>query len=315
MTTRELHAGDLGGLVKRGAAMAASGVVTVQVVSIAQTLVLGRLLGPEQVGIYAAGAVLVSFVVVMAQGTLSQALIQREDDIEDAATTVFVATSGTGLLLALATLAVSPLIGRLFHSEQAGLIAAATSGVMLLHSLSSVPDALMQRAFQFKRRIVVDPAVATSFAGVAITFAALGFGAWAMVIGSYASMVVWVVMSWWLAKWSPRRGRFSFRIWREMAPLLAAGGHRGVGRTRTRVAGAGFRRADTRNSVPGPVPVRVPDWIDSDQWYRPNLLVCTVSHILADLRRRCPFRAGISARARLAVAGRSSRRGNDLHDG
>ena len=62
------------------------------------------------------------------------------------------------------------------------------------------------------------------FAGVSIVFAAQGYGAWAMVIGWYASTTIAVVLSWWMAKWRPFRGRFSFRIWREMArfsfPLL-----------------------------------------------------------------------------------------------
>src|SRR5947209_7525190 len=98
----------LGGMVRRGAAMATVAVVTVQAISVIQTLVLGRLLGPEQVGIYTGGSVLVSFVMVMAQGTLSQALIQRAHDVEDAANTVLVVTIATGLLLALAALATAP---------------------------------------------------------------------------------------------------------------------------------------------------------------------------------------------------------------
>ena len=53
----------------------------------------------------------------------------------------------------------SPLIGDLFHDSRVALVAAATSGLLVLHACSSVPDALMQRAFQFKRRIIVDPAI------------------------------------------------------------------------------------------------------------------------------------------------------------
>lgn len=211
------HPGGLARMVKRGMAMAASGVVVVQVVSITQTLIVGRLLGPEQVGVYTAGAVLVGFVLMMTEGTMAHALIQREHDVEDAANTALIATAVNGLLLALATLAASPVIGWIFHSHEAGLIAAASSGVMLLHAFSVVPDALMQRAFQFKRRMFVDPAVSIAFAGTAIVFALLGYGAWAMVIGSYASMTVWVVLSWSMARWRPFRGRFSWQIYREMA--------------------------------------------------------------------------------------------------
>lgn len=218
---------DLTNVLKRGAGMAAIGLVIVQIVLVAQTLVLGRLLGPHEVGIFAAGTVLTGVIAVFAQNTLSHALIQREHDIEDAANTVLIVTLVTGLLLALAVLVASPLIGALFHDSRVGLIAAASSGIMLLHSCPSVPDALMQRTFQFKRRVIIEPAVQLTLASISILFAVFGYGAWAMVIGTYASAATWVLLSWWMAKWRPFRGRFSFRIWRELAgfslPLLLDG--------------------------------------------------------------------------------------------
>jgi PST family polysaccharide transporter len=222
----ETESGGLGSVLKRGAAISAISLVVCQGVTVIQTIVLGRLLGPTEVGLFAAGSVVIG-VVLVSHSALSQALIQRERDLENAANTVLVVTFATGLLLGLGVLAASPLIGDLFHDSRVALIAAATSGLLVLHACSSVPDALMQRAFQFKRRIIVDPAISLSFAGVSTTFAVLGFGAWAMVIGTYASTATGVVLTWWLAKWRPFQGKFSFRIWREMAgfsfPLLLDG--------------------------------------------------------------------------------------------
>jgi O-antigen/teichoic acid export membrane protein len=218
---------DLTSRLKRGAGMAAIGFVIVLIVTVGQTVVLGRLLGPHEVGIFTAGSIMMAFTGLLFQGTLYQALIQRERDVEDAANTVLIVTFVTGLLLALAVLVASPLIGALFHDSRVGLIAAANSGIMLLHSIQAVPEALMQRTFQFKRQVIIGPAVALTFGSVSIVFAVFGYGAWAMVIGTYASTTTYVLLSWWLAKWRPFRGRFSFRIWREMAgfslPLLIGG--------------------------------------------------------------------------------------------
>jgi PST family polysaccharide transporter len=218
---------DLTNVLKRGAGMSAIGFVIVQIVTVGQMLVVGRLLGPHEVGIFAAGSVLTGLVGVFAQATLYQALIQRERDVEDAANTVLIVTFVTGLLLAVAALAASPLMGALFHDSRVGLVAAANSGIMLLHSCPSVPDALMLRTFQFKRRAIIGPAVALTYASVSIVFALFGYGAWAMVVGTYASTTTYVLLSWWMAKWHPFRGRFSFRIWRELAgfslPLLIGG--------------------------------------------------------------------------------------------
>ena len=93
----------------------------------------------------------------------------------------------------------------------------ATSGLMLLYLCLSVPEALMQRAFRFKQRMIIQPAAKIAFAGVSIVFAVWGFGAWSMVIGSYASIITLLVLSWSMARWRPFRGRFSVRLWREMA--------------------------------------------------------------------------------------------------
>ena len=57
---------------------------------------------------------MIGFLSVAAGGALSQALIHRKTDVEDAANTVLVVTFGTGLLGGLALLAASPLIGTLF---------------------------------------------------------------------------------------------------------------------------------------------------------------------------------------------------------
>jgi hypothetical protein len=49
--------GGLSSLLKRGAVMAAMSLVICQVAVIVQTIVLGRLLGPEEVGLFVAGSV------------------------------------------------------------------------------------------------------------------------------------------------------------------------------------------------------------------------------------------------------------------
>lgn len=205
--------------------MSTAALVLVQVVSLGQTLVLARLLTPAEVGLYAAGSGLALFLVVFAEGALTQALIQRgDDDLDDAADTVFWATAAGGLVMSLLALACAALIGLVFESPTAGAVAAAISGTMVIHSFTNVPDALMQRRLDFRRRLVIDPLNAIAFAAVSVTFAALGFGVWSMVIGSYAQMLTWLAASWTLGGWRPGRGRVSIRLWRELAgfgfPLL-----------------------------------------------------------------------------------------------
>lgn len=217
--------GGLGATLRRGAAISGVTLAVVQTISLLSTLLLARLLTPEEVGVYAAGTVLSGFLVMFAEGGLRSALVQREHDIEDATATVFWATVATGTAMSLVALAASPLVGRLFDNDLAARIAAITSGMLLMHALTNVPDGLLQRNFNFKRRLVVDPARSLAFGAVTIALAAAGFGVWSLVIGNYASMAVWLIGTWALAPWRPGRGgRPSFRLWRRLArfayPLL-----------------------------------------------------------------------------------------------
>jgi PST family polysaccharide transporter len=185
-------------------------------VSFVQTVALARLLTPAQVGIFVAGTVLTTFLGGMVEGGLRAGLIQREGDLADAAETVFRVTLIGGLVATLAALAAAPVIGSIFASSTVGLVAAATCGLLLLHALTNVPEAMLQREFNVRRRLIVSPIISISFAVVSVSLAAAGWGVWAMVAGQYASQIAGVVSLWVICRWRPGRGTASVRLWREL---------------------------------------------------------------------------------------------------
>ncbi|MCV7356205.1 lipopolysaccharide biosynthesis protein [Mycolicibacterium fluoranthenivorans] len=211
--------GPLSGTLRRGAAIATGMLVFTQLVSLVQTLVLARLLAPAEVGWFAAGTVLSGFLTTFAEAGMSNALVQREGRIADVATTVFWATLLAGVGWAAVALASAPLIAWIFSSDIVGAIAAVSAGTIVLHALTYVPDALMQRRFDFRERLIVRPVVALTFAGTSIILCINGFGVWGLVIGTYCSTVAWLVTAWTLAGWRPGAdgGKPSFALWRELA--------------------------------------------------------------------------------------------------
>ncbi len=214
-------------VVRRGLAISAVVFAVVQAVAFVQIVVLARLLSPAEVGLFAAGTVLSGFVISVSADGLHAALVQREGDVEAIAQTVFRAALAAGVLLGLGSLAVSPLIALVFDSTTAGVIAAATSGTLVLHSLTVVPDGLMQRRFDFRRRLIVSPTIAVSYAATAIIAAAQGMGVWSLVLAGYVSHLCWIVATWSLAGWRPRRRGASWALWRDLAgysaPLVVNG--------------------------------------------------------------------------------------------
>ena len=81
----------------------------------------------------------------------------------------------------------------------------------------NVPEAMLQRQFNVKRRLLVGPLVSIAFAVVSVTMALLNFGVWSLVAGTYASYLIWLVSVWALSDWRPGRGRASFAMWRELS--------------------------------------------------------------------------------------------------
>lgn len=209
--------GSLSGLVGRVASASAVAQILGQLVSFVQTIGLARLLTPTDVGIFTAGSVLTVLFTNLVEGGLRSGLVQRQHNLPDADETVFWVTLIVGAAASLGCLAAAPVIGIIFHSRTVGMVAAATSGLLLIHSLTNVPESVLQREFSIKRRLFVGPAIAVSYAAVAVGLAALGWGVWSMVAGAYASYIAWVGSLWALTSWRPGRGRASYAMWRELA--------------------------------------------------------------------------------------------------
>jgi O-antigen/teichoic acid export membrane protein len=218
--------GSLSGTVNRVARASALAQVLGQLISFGQTIALARLLSPSEIGIFTAGTVLTMLFTNFVEGGLRSGLVRSQTDMADAEETVFWVTLIVGFAASLAALGAAPVVGLVFHSHTAGLVAASTAGVLLIHSLINVPESVLQREFSVKRRLIVGPAVSVAYAAVSVSLAAFGWGVWSLVAGTYASYIAWVVSLWMLTSWRPGRGRFHFQTWRSLArygfPLVLA---------------------------------------------------------------------------------------------
>ena len=145
----------MSGSVGRVAKASALSQVFGELVSFVQTVALARLLTPTDIGIFSAGTVLTTLFTNFVEGGLRAGLVQRQGDLADADETVFRVTLMVGAAASLGCLAAAPVIGIIFNSRTAGLVAAATAGVLLIHSLTNVPESVLQREFSVKRRLIV----------------------------------------------------------------------------------------------------------------------------------------------------------------
>lgn len=213
------QAASSGGL-RRAAAQSAgiAGVsfLTVQAITFASYVVLAHLTTPSVFGTFAAGSILLGVGGLVSESGMTAALLQRRDNVEAAAATTLASTFAGGVLLAMAALALSPVVALFFNSSEIGNVAAALSGQLILNGITGVPGTLLQKQLAL-RRWIVDPLAAIALGTVSAAGLVLGLGVWGLVAGFYASSFIRACGYWIAARWRPKLRLVSFNMWRELA--------------------------------------------------------------------------------------------------
>ena len=159
-----------------------------RLVQIAATVVLARLLVPEDFGLVALALTISIFLGLVASLGLGGVYVVRQDlDEREQGTylTMFLAM-GAGFAVLMAAL--SPLAARIFAEPRLDEIVLGLA-VMVFFSggLNWFYEALMQRELEFRNRFAAQMVQAVTYAATGIVFAALGAGVWSLVAAQIAA--------------------------------------------------------------------------------------------------------------------------------
>lgn len=171
----------LGERTARGALAMFAGRGTGLLVQLVRTVVLARLLVPDEVGIVVMVAVVTSLATILLDLGLSTATV-RAPALDDAERTgLFWTNTTTGLLAGLLLVAAAPLLAAAYGDPRVAPMAVAMSVLLPLRGLAAQPAALLRRAMAF--RAVASAQLAATVAGVvaAVGLAWQGYGPWALV--------------------------------------------------------------------------------------------------------------------------------------
>lgn len=185
------------------------------------TIVLARVLGPDDFGFVSLAVVLVLAITVVADLGASQALVYLPRSAERFGAAVVLAVAGSASMALLWVVASPFVASQLGHPEQT-LMVATLGLVIVLTALGQSPDALLRKELKFSRRLPAELARGVGRAGVAIGLVLSGVGPWSLVWGEIAGAAAYAVTSWLVAR--PRMG--SPRGWfarDELRVILAFG--------------------------------------------------------------------------------------------
>jgi teichuronic acid exporter len=161
-----------------------------QAVSWLVTLLVIRLLTPQDYGLMAMSVVIISLVTGFAEFGLGGSLIQAQTvsrvELARLAGVLAAMNLGCGVLV----FAGADLYAALLHEPRLADIVRVLALQFALNAIDAVPQAIAYREMQFKRMAGIELAVMLLGSAVTLVLAWLGAGVWALVVGTIASGVL-----------------------------------------------------------------------------------------------------------------------------
>ena len=164
-----------------------------QLMSVAVTVVLARLLEPAEFGLVAIAQSGVAAVSVFANVGLGAALVRRSLLSDVLVSTVCWLSLALGILLSAAAYALAPLMAGALGQPAAADLLRLLSPVIALQVVAAVPRALLQREVRLHLVYALEVVAFVVYAAAQVLLAFAGFGARSVIVGQLAMAVVLLV--------------------------------------------------------------------------------------------------------------------------
>ena len=165
--------------------------------------ILTRFLSPADFGTVAAASTVLPFFYLLSDLGFAAYIVQAEKTGQRMLSTGFWFSTLVGLLLCAAVVAIAPVFGLVFRSDEVVPVLQVLALSVIFTAVASVPMALLRRAMRFRALAVQGTIAAVAAQVVAITMTLTGFGVWALVGQALVSQLVMAVLAWFAARWRP----------------------------------------------------------------------------------------------------------------
>lgn len=191
----------------------------VQSVSLLVSIILARLLSPEEYGTIALVTVFTSILQVFVDSGLGTALIQKKDADDLDFSSVFFFNFAVCLVLYIGIFLMAPLIARFYNDEELISVIRALSLTVVVSGILGTQQSYVSRNLLFKRFFfsTIGGTIASAVIGIAMAY--MGYGVWALVAQQLSNVAVGTVILWVTVKWRPKL-MFS---WQRLNGLLSFG--------------------------------------------------------------------------------------------
>ena len=180
-----------------------------QLVSFIVSIILARILSPNDYGVIALVTVFITIMQVFVDNGLGNALIQKKDADDIDFSTVFYTNIIFCIIMYLIIFFCAPLVAKFYNNEQLILLTRILGITILISGVKNIQQAYVSRKMIFKKFFFAT-LIGTVGAGVlGIMLAKNGCGVWALVAQQLFNLLVDTIVLWITVKWRPKKA-FSF---------------------------------------------------------------------------------------------------------
>lgn len=167
------------------------------------SIVLARLLTPDDYGLIGLITIFTAICTALIGGGFTNALIRTKDASEKDYNTVFIVNLCMSILLYVIIFFCAPLIASFFNRHELVALTRVTSIGLMVGALAIVQQARLTKRIDFKTQTKITLIASITSGVVGITMALLHFGVWSLVAQSLSSQVIRTVLLWIFNKWIP----------------------------------------------------------------------------------------------------------------
>ncbi len=167
------------------------------------TLLLARLLTPEDFGLVAMSTVFYAIARVLIDGGLRDSLIQQKESTQIDYNTVFFFNASAGILIYILVFFLAPFIADFYGYPQLVLIIRVLGINILVYAFVIVQMASLTKKLEFKLLLKISLPSTIISGAIGLLCAWRGLGVWALIIQMVLESVIYTVLLWVIVKWRP----------------------------------------------------------------------------------------------------------------
>ncbi len=168
------------------------------------SIVLARILSPDDYGLIGIVAIFTSICTAIVNGGFSSALIRKKDATEEDFDTAFIVNIGVSALLYALIFFVAPFISVFFGRNELTSLTRISSIGIIIGALSIVQQTKLTKRIDFRTQTIITMTASIISGIIGIVMALIGFGVWALVVQGLSSQLIRTLALWITNKWIPK---------------------------------------------------------------------------------------------------------------